>query len=473
MKINKNDLRVFFKTLNWKLLLIIALTILLPSIYQTTRINFVGQIDDGSNYTIASQIQWLNIAYEIITEAIIVPMFFWLSNLKQKITDKCDIDNDIKSTYTSLTMIIFSIFLLFTIIIFSCLEPMVNNLNLSDIEKGKTIEYMRYQVWSIFLTSFSGYLLVSISVLKLNGYLWIGIIINIIYLISNLLLDLFLVSDNSFSINLEYKGLGISSIISGILYFIATLSYFMLKQSRLFTFKLQKTNIFTKKYIIQYFKGFALAGTETLVRNVVFSLMIIKMFDLIAEQGTYWVANGFIWGWLLLPISILSLFIKETYSTDIVFEDKNKDRRFKICFYLLLTFIFIIIWFCTIPAYKPFMKSVMNVNDPTDVLKIIKILLGFYVCFAFSQVLDSWFIVEGKIGTFLFQTLIVNLTVYPIYYICYKTGTWVPTLESISIMFGVGLLVDFIVDVILYFMIINKKKILSCANSIINREIEK
>ncbi len=457
LQIQKSDIKLFFSKLNWKLLLIIALTILLPSIYSTVRIYFVGTINDGSNYTIASQIQWLNIAYEIITEAIIVPMFFWLANLKEKIQERRGIDNEIRSTYTWLTLIVFGLFLLFTIIIFSCLGPMVDSLNLSAVDKPKTLEYMRYQVWAIFLTSISGYLVVSFSVLKLNGYLWMGLIINAIYLVSNIFLDLFLVSDNSFSLNLQYQGLGISSIISGLLYFLASLTYFFLRRSKMFTLHLIKTDIFTKQYIQQYFKGFLLAGTETLVRNVIFTLMIIKMFDLIAEQGTYWVANGYIWGWLLLPINILSLFIKETYSSDIVFSDKTKDRRYKMGFYYCLTIIFILIWFVTIPSYKPFIQNVLNVDDPTDVYRIVMILLGFYVCFALSQVIDAYFIAEGRIGIFLVQTLIVNFTVYPIYFICYKTGVWVPSLESISLMFGVGLLVDLIVDVILYFLVINNK----------------
>lgn len=73
-KINFN-FKTFLKNVNWKLLLVISLITLIPTIYKTTRVYFIGQIDDGNSYSIVSQIQWLNILYEIITEAIIVPMF--------------------------------------------------------------------------------------------------------------------------------------------------------------------------------------------------------------------------------------------------------------------------------------------------------------------------------------------------------------------------------------------------------------
>lgn len=55
-----------FKQFNLKLLLSIILFTLIPTIYKTTRIFFIGSIDDGYSYSIASQIQLLNIMYEIL-----------------------------------------------------------------------------------------------------------------------------------------------------------------------------------------------------------------------------------------------------------------------------------------------------------------------------------------------------------------------------------------------------------------------
>lgn len=38
--------------------------------------------------------------------------------------------------------------------------------------------------------------------------------------------------------------------------------------------------------------------------------MICKMVNMVAEQGNYWIANNFIWGWLLIPITALSEVIR-------------------------------------------------------------------------------------------------------------------------------------------------------------------
>lgn len=37
---------------------------------------------------------------------------------------------------------------------------------------------------------------------------------------------------------------------------------------------------------------------------------------MVNEQGTYWVANSFIWGWLLLPVNQLGELIKQEVGTD-------------------------------------------------------------------------------------------------------------------------------------------------------------
>lgn len=79
--------KLFIKKTNWKLLFSIIILTLIPIIYKTTRIFFIGTIDDGYSYSITAQIQWLNIIYEIITEALIVPLFFMFSNIKNRMND--------------------------------------------------------------------------------------------------------------------------------------------------------------------------------------------------------------------------------------------------------------------------------------------------------------------------------------------------------------------------------------------------
>ena len=38
--------------------------------------------------------------------------------------------------------------------------------------------------------------------------------------------------------------------------------------------------------------------------------MVVEMVNIVAEQGNYWVANNFIWGWLLIPMAALMEIIR-------------------------------------------------------------------------------------------------------------------------------------------------------------------
>ena len=44
--------------------------------------------------------------------------------------------------------------------------------------------------------------------------------------------------------------------------------------------------------------------------NFIYSIMICKMVNAVSESGNYWIANNFIWGWLLIPIMVITEIIK-------------------------------------------------------------------------------------------------------------------------------------------------------------------
>ena len=44
--------------------------------------------------------------------------------------------------------------------------------------------------------------------------------------------------------------------------------------------------------------------------------MIARIVNVVNEQETYWVANNFIWGWLLLPVIQLGELIKQECGTN-------------------------------------------------------------------------------------------------------------------------------------------------------------
>ena len=65
-----------------------------------------------------------------------------------------------------------------------------------------------------------------------------------------------------------------------------------------------------------FFKIGSVSGLESFVRNIAYMLMVSRMVNVVGESGVYWVANNFIWGWMLLPVLQLGELIKQEVSTD-------------------------------------------------------------------------------------------------------------------------------------------------------------
>lgn len=145
---------------------------------------------------------------------------------------------------------------------------------------------------------------------------------------------------------------------------------------------------------------------ESFVRNIAYMLMIVRMVNMVGEQGTYWVANNFIWGWLLLPVLQLGELIKRETATD---ENAVKNNSIG---YFVITLAICVLWCITIPLWKPFMANVLNFSDVDKLFELVMVLLGFYMVYAFQNVFDSTFYGLGKTNYMLFESVVTNTIYY-------------------------------------------------------------
>lgn len=88
--------KVFYalKSFNYRLWIAILATMLLPAIYQTARIFFLGAMPDDWGFNIASQLSWVNLFYEVVQEALILPLFFLLG---KSLNDKKELSNKVRT----------------------------------------------------------------------------------------------------------------------------------------------------------------------------------------------------------------------------------------------------------------------------------------------------------------------------------------------------------------------------------------
>ncbi len=262
------------------------------------------------------------------------------------------------------------------------------------------------------------------------------------------LLDTFLTSTLPFSLNLGVNGIAYTNVIVNLLLFAVTVVLLAKEGVKVFS-----KDPISFAWMKDFMKIGGISGAESLVRNVAYMLMVSRMVNIVGEQGTYWVANNFIWGWLLLPILQLAELIKREVGTDREAVRKNTLG------YFFITFATCLIWCATIPVWKPFMAHVLGYSDVDKLFTLVMVLLGFYVLFAIQNVFDATFYGLGKTNYMLFESIVTNSLFYGGAFVLYITGVWTPTLIGIALLFGIGNAFDSIVSLGAYVFLLKKEKL--------------
>ena len=74
-------LKLSFGRINYKLYFALLVLGLVPTIYTTVRVFFLGQLPGEWSFSIAGQLTWINLLYEILNEVIILPLFYFIGKV--------------------------------------------------------------------------------------------------------------------------------------------------------------------------------------------------------------------------------------------------------------------------------------------------------------------------------------------------------------------------------------------------------
>ncbi len=433
-----SKIKASLKNINYKLYFALIILGLSPAIYTTVRVFFLGQLPGDWSYSIAGQLSWVNLLYEILNEAIILPLFFFVGKV---VDEKEDFANRIR-TGLLISLTLYS-FLSIILIIF--IEPILTLMAANTEIIEASASYIRIESIANIFSILTQFALVALVTIDKSRYLYI---LTAAKLVLNIICDTFLVSTLPISLNLGVNGIGYSNIIVNLLLFIVMI--ILLSKEGIKVFTKEKLNFSWTKQLV---KVGAISGLESFVRNLAYMVMIARMVNVVGEQGTYWVANSFIWGWLLLPVLQLGELIKQEVATD---QDNIRKNSLG---YFALTAIISILWIISIPLWKPFMSNILGFGDVEKLFNLVLVLIGFYILFAFQNVFDATFYGLGKTHYMLFESVVTNTIYYGIAFILYINNLWTPTLIGIALMFGLGNAFDSVVSLLAYIYLLKKEKI--------------
>ncbi|MDA0081478.1 MATE family Na+-driven efflux transporter [Brachyspira hyodysenteriae] len=425
------------KQINFRLFIVLMIQALMPSIYSTFRIYLLDSYPSASGINIASQQMWLGIIYEVFEEAIIAPLFFFFGKIKDKNSDeeKYIFINKVRSSILIITFIY--IIMAFIINVFAG--------NLVTVMKQQTELYLQTTTY-IRLESLANiavvlFHLVIIVHTALENYKSI-FVITTIKMFLTIILDILFVSQYSISLNLGVNGIAYNNIISNLISVIIALV--LLNKSGYNIFDKIKLQFLWNKKVSSLN---VISGLESFYRNLIYSIVLVRMINIVGEQGNYWVANSFYWAWLLIPINQIGTLVRT---------DLSKDHNRSLKPYVLLTTICVLIWIALIPTYKYFMKYIMNAQNLESVMSLIMILFPFYIFYAYYNIISNLLYAIGQIKYMLLQSFIVNTFFNIPYFILYLKGAYEITLLNITLRFGLAILISTVIIYIIYFAKIRK-----------------
>ena len=424
--------------INYKLFLALIVLALAPTIYTTVRVFFLGQLPGEYSFSIAGQLSWVNLLYEILNEAIILPLFFFVGKVKD---DKNEFSNRVRTGM----LISLGVYVVLSAVVLIFAKPLLTLMATDPSIIEASASYIRIESIANIFSILTQFALVALVTVNKSKYLYA---LTGAKLVLCLVSDTFLVSTLPVSANLGVNGIGYSNIIVNAL--LLAVSILLLAREGIKVFAKAKLDFSWTK---DFAKIGGISGIESLVRNVAYMVMIARMVNVVGEQGTYWVANNFIWGWLLLPVLQLGELIKQEVATD-----KENIRRNSLG-YFGITAIISALWLVSIPLWKPFMTHILCFTDVDKLFELVMVLVGFYVLYAIQNVFDSTFYGLGKTNYMLFESVVTNTIYYGIAFILYITGVWTPSLIGIALLFGIGNAFDSVVSLVAYAFLLRKEKI--------------
>ena len=431
-----SKLKLLIRNINYKLYFALLALGFAPTVYTTIRVFFLGQLPGDWSFSIAGQLTWVSLLYEILNEAIILPLFYFVGRVK---TIKAEFANRVRTGM----LVSLGAYAALSAFVFAFAEPMLELMAADVSILAESASYIRIESIANVFAILAQFVLVALVTVNKSRYLYV---MTGARLMVSLFSDVLLVSDLPISANLGVNGIGYSNILVNI--FLLVVSMVLLSKEGVKVFGKEALDF---GWIKDFVRIGGVSGLESLVRNVAYMAMISRMVNVVGEQGTYWVANNFIWGWLLLPILQLGELIKQEVAAN------EENVRKNTLGYLGITVIIVALWLISIPAWKPFMIRVLNFTDVDKLFELVLLLVVFYVPYAIQNVFDATFYGLGKTSYMLFESVVTNTVYYGVAFVLYATGVWMPTLTGIALLFGFGNVFDSVVSAVAYRHLIKKE----------------
>lgn len=418
------------KSFNWRLWLSLCALAFIPAIYQTVKTLLISAGGQADVFDIIGQMEWFDLINETLQAFLIVPLYSVLNKIFKNRKD------DFAGAAFKTGLCAFLLYTLFSVGVLLYGSVLIGAMNPGEIDMTVASAYLRLET-AAFMTgivvSFANVVFVIIGKDK-NVYIFLGI-----RTAMSLAADFLLIP------NFGVYGAAVSNIITNTLLSIACI-LLLYRQGYIRFRRFGKSD---GAMLREWCKTGVFSGLQQFVDNFIYAVMVCKMVNMVAQQGNYWIANNFIWGWLLIPISALAEVIRSDCK-----KGYKKLRQFN---YYFIAAASVVLWAVTIPAWTPFFRYAQNLGNAEEIFAIVIKLAPFYIAYAGCAIIDNIFIGLGRTEYNAVNSLIINLGYYGVFYVLYLTNAIAFDMNTIILMFGFGMVVHYVISLIQEKVIFGKR----------------
>ena len=285
------------KSFHWRLWIALCAFALIPAVYQTVKTFLLSAGDQNEAFYIIGQMEWFDLINETLQAFLIVPLYSVLNKIFKKQADQ------FAGAVFKTGLLAFILYALFSIGVFLHGNTLIKAMNTDNIELASVSRYLYLETAAFMIGIVVSFINVVFVVVEKHKNVYIFLIIRTLL---SLAADFFLIP------RLRVYGVAISNIIVNTT--LAAAGIALLYTQKHIRFRRFKSSDLT--VLKEWCKTGVFSGLQQFLDNFIYAVMICKMVNMVEEQGNYWLANNFIWGWLLIPVTALGEVVRSDCKTD-------------------------------------------------------------------------------------------------------------------------------------------------------------
>jgi Na+-driven multidrug efflux pump len=433
----RNRLVDTFKPYKWGFIGFLILAAFIPKIYELSNTFWIGHISYEA-LAITEQYEFLAVTIEIVNETI---PFGVLALVAQNYKNKEKIISILKSGL--IIQLVFSLTLMSIVVVFT--PQFVSTIGTPSEIIALTQNYLWLKALALPFESMAFLLLLSIKCMRRGRDVLYLVLFSVVL---NMVLDLFLISNTSLSLNLGVEGAAVGYVVSKVALFLVT-SVFTIKILGLkrFSFSLANWSSFARSILTIG----SWTGLDSLVRNVGYILVPLNVLNIIGvnQYGGYGLAMTVMWT-LIIPVLAI------TEGTNVVVGNYYGESKSVNIKKVILTSLFLVSITMTSIALGGaiFWKGLSTFFNQNPIMVEYSTatfwwLIVPYFLFALGMVLKSVFYGTGKTRYIFYISGFSNFVLIIPFWILAKLDLLIASFDNVMALFVIVFAADLVIT---YFM---------------------